>query len=139
MNISRLFSIKKRKGHSTDGSMSFIQHLEEFRRRRIICVIALLASMFGCLAFAPKLFNILQMPLVKVPDHQLIVLSPLEYYITCIKLALIAGLFVVSPVILFQIWRFVAPGLKSNEKRFMLPFVILGTLFFLSAAVRLHF
>jgi len=135
MNLRRLFSIKKRQGQSKDGSMSFIEHLEEFRRRLIICVIALFVSMFGCLALAPRLFDILQMPLAKVPDHQLIVLSPLEFYITCIKLALVAGLFVVSPVVLFQIWRFVSPGLKSNEKHFMLPFVILGTLFFIGGGV----
>jgi sec-independent protein translocase protein TatC len=135
MKLSRIFSIRKRQKHSVDGSMTFIEHLEEFRRRLIICVIALMASMFGCLAFAPKLFVLLQIPLAKIPDHKLIVLSPLEYYIVLLKLALVAGLFVVAPVILFQVWRFVAPGLKSNEKRFTLPFIILGSLFFIGGGM----
>ena len=131
MGKSRIADAASRKKETLGGRMSFLEHLSELRRRLIACIIVVFVAMLGCLALAPELFVILQAPLSKVPHHQLIVLSPIELYLTYLKLALLAGLFVASPFILFQIWRFVAPGLYSNEKRFMLPFVMLGSLSFI--------
>ncbi len=111
--------------------MSFIEHLRDLRKRLLWAVIGVGVVSFACFAFAPELFDYLRRPLAALPTHQkLIVLSPLELYITYIKLAILASLFLSAPWTLFQVWLFVAPGLYGHEKRWVAPFVILGTLFF---------
>ena len=110
--------------------MSFISHLGELRRRLMYVVAVLLAAALGCFSFAPELFEILRRPLENIPDASMIVLTPLEMFVTYLKLAVVAGIFVTTPWILVQLWLFIAPGLYQNEKRWLAPFVILGSLFF---------
>jgi sec-independent protein translocase protein TatC len=110
--------------------MSFFAHLRELRRRIVYCLVGVFIAALVCMNYAPELFAWLRQPLEALPRQRLIVLSPLELYITYLKLALLASVFVCAPLILYQMWRFVAPGLYSNEKRWIAPFVILGTLFF---------
>ncbi len=115
----------------TEG-MTFLQHLGELRRRLLYAVAGLCLVALACFAFAPELFDLLRQPLANLPHQKLIVLSPLELYITYIKLAVLAALFVAAPWILLQVWLFVSPGLYGHEKRWVAPFVVLGSAFFAS-------
>jgi sec-independent protein translocase protein TatC len=111
--------------------MSLVEHLTELRRRLIYVVIALLVATVVSFTFAPELFHFLRHPLdVATSGQKLIVLSPLEMVFTYMKLALLAAFFVTAPWILAQLWLFVAPGLYAHEKKWIAPFIIMGTLSF---------
>jgi len=112
------------------GRMGFAEHLRELRKRLLYSVAAILIAAFGCFGFAPELFELLRQPLAAVPDQQMIVIGPLEMFITYLKLSVLAGLFIAFPWVLLQIWWFIAPGLYQHEKRWVAPFVLLGTIFF---------
>ncbi len=114
--------------------MSFMSHLRELRRRLGWAMLGVFIAAIGCLFFSAELFDWLRGPMAHLPSNKLIVLSPLELYVTYIKLAVVAALFVSSPWILYQLWRFVAPGLYGHERRWIAPFIILGTMFFVGGA-----
>ncbi len=108
-------------------------HLQELRKRLIFSFIAMGVGFFLCYAFADSIFNILAAPLMKelMPKGgSLIFTSVAEAFFTYMKVAFIAGIIVTSPFILYQIWAFVAPGLYQKEKRYVIPFVLGGSLFF---------
>ena len=120
---------------STAGRMSFVEHLRELRLRLIYCSIALLVATGACWSFRVQLFELLRRPLSSLATNQtLIVLSPLEQFVTYLKLSVLASVFVTSPFVLLQIWRFVSPGLYDKERRWLTPFVFLGSLFFCGGA-----
>lgn len=107
-------------------------HLQELRKRLILSFIAIGLGFALCYAFADSIFNILALPLMKImpAGGSLIFISVAEAFFTYMKVAFIAGLILASPFVLYQIWAFVAPGLYRNEKRYAIPFVFLGSLFF---------
>ncbi len=107
-------------------------HLQELRKRLILSFVAIGISFFVCYAFKEFLFDILAAPLLKVmpPGGFLIFTSVAEAFFTYMKVAFIAGLILVSPIVLYQIWAFVAPGLYQKEKRYAIPFVLGGSIFF---------
>jgi sec-independent protein translocase protein TatC len=107
-------------------------HLQELRKRLILSFIAVGAGFILCYAFADSIFNILALPLLKVmpAGGSLIFTSVAEAFFTYMKVAFIAGLILASPFVLYQIWAFVAPGLYQKEKRYVVPFVLGGSIFF---------
>jgi sec-independent protein translocase protein TatC len=107
-------------------------HLQELRKRLILSFIAVGAGFILCYALAQPIFDILAAPLLKVmpTGGSLIFTSVAEAFFTYMKVAFIAGLILTSPFILYQIWAFVAPGLYQKEKRYVVPFVLGGSLFF---------
>jgi sec-independent protein translocase protein TatC len=107
-------------------------HLQELRKRLILAFIAIGVGFFVCYAFKELLFDILAAPLLKVMPigGSLIFTSVAEAFFTYMKVAFIAAVILVSPFILYQIWAFVAPGLYQKEKRYVVPFVLGGSLFF---------
>lgn len=117
--------------------MPFTSHLEELRSRlvRIFTVIA--AVFVGCYFFKEKLFNILTGPLEDIlPDKGAMIFTSLpEAFFTYLKVSFFAAVFLSSPYILYQIWKFVSPGLYEKEKRYVAPFVISSTVFFLGGAL----
>jgi sec-independent protein translocase protein TatC len=113
--------------------MSFIDHLRELRWRLLWSIIAIGVSGAVCLYFADEIFLWIVAPLAAI-DTQMQVLSPMEMFMAYLKLGLLAGVFVASPFVLWQVWLFVAPGLYAHEKRWVIPFVVLGSLFFVSGA-----
>lgn len=117
------------------ATMGFVGHLAELRRRLAYAVAAILASMLLAFGYAEVLFEILKAPLDSIPDQKMIALGPLEVFITYLKLALVAGIFLSAPVLLYQFWAFLSPGLYEHEKKWVLPFVFLGTLFFVSGGL----
>ncbi len=122
-----------------DLRMGFLEHLGELRRRLIISIIAVVAAFAVSWIFVEEIFLFLQQPLIiAAPQEHMAALHQAdmaEVFFTALKAALLAAVFLASPVILFQIWKFIAPGLYPNEKKAVLPFMFMGTVcFFVGAA-----
>ncbi|MBM4341105.1 MAG: twin-arginine translocase subunit TatC [Deltaproteobacteria bacterium] len=107
-------------------------HLQELRKRLVFSFIAVGAGFIVCYAFSENLFAILSQPLLKMMPSggTLIFTSVAEAFFTYMKVAFIAGIILTSPFVLFQVWAFVAPGLYRHEKRYVIPFVAAGSIFF---------
>ena len=107
-------------------------HLQELRKRLIFSFVAIGVGFFVCYYFKEYLFNNLAAPLLKVMPigGSLIFTSVAEAFFTYMKVTFIAAVILVSPLVLYQIWAFVAPGLYQKEKRYVVPFVLGGSLFF---------
>jgi sec-independent protein translocase protein TatC len=122
--------------HPDDDRMPLTGHLQELRSCLIKSFLAAAVGFAVCYANVEKIFFFLTGPLTRIdiPGLTLIGTAVIEAFFTKMKVAFIAGLFIALPVILRQIWRFVAPGLYEHEKRYALKFVFFGTLFFLLGA-----
>jgi sec-independent protein translocase protein TatC len=120
-----------------NDKLPFTEHLEELRERLIKCFIALGLSALVGYFFSKKIFQILTRPLIKImpPGETLIFTNLPEAFFTYLKVSLLAGVFLALPVILYQIWSFISPGLYRKEKRYIFPFVILSTIFFIGGAL----
>jgi sec-independent protein translocase protein TatC len=120
--------------------MSFLEHLDELRKRLIVSVSALGIGFVVCWAYVERLLDFIFTPLTEtIKGGKFQYIEPGEGFMLRMKLAALAGLFLALPVILWQIWRFVAPGLYSNEKRLAIPFVFLSTVFFTLGAAFSHY
>jgi len=113
--------------------MSLMEHLEELRKRILWSVLFFAVAFFPCWAYYREIFRFLMVPLHKVaPELKLSYLALSDPFILYFKMAALAAVFVASPFLLFQIWKFVAPGLYQRERRMALPFVLATTFFFLA-------
>jgi len=119
--------------------MSFLEHLEELRVRLIRSLLALVAGFAVCWGFRERIFHLLTEPLrSSYPGIKFIYTGPSEALMLYMKMAFFAGIFVAAPFILYQIWAFIAPGLYPHEKAWAVPFIALGSLFFLGGAAFGH-
>ena len=109
-----------------DQDMSLTNHLEELRYRLVVTAITLGACFLALYPLSDQLLIILSVPM----REQLYMLAPTEAFLIHLKLAFFGAIVISLPMTLFQGWAFVAPGLYANEKKYALPFVILGTIFF---------
>ena len=112
-------------------SMPLLAHLEELRKRIICSVVAVLAGILSWWSFADRIFGLMQQPIIQALRHHglgggLVYLNPTEPFNLYLDVAVVAGLFAASPFVFYQLWRFIAPGLYREEKRYALPF-LLGT------------
>lgn len=114
--------------------MSLLDHLDELRRRLLISVIAIFVAFIGCWYFAPTIFHWLEMPILEVlPKGEKLAFTELAGpFLLYFKVALLAGIFAASPVVLLQVWLFIRPGLYSREQRLALPFIFFTSLFFIA-------
>src|SRR5574337_1754577 len=124
---------------TVDVKMPLTAHLEELRWRLIKSLLAIAVGFIIAYNFADALFHFLTQPLLAInagadPAVHLIGTGVVEAFFTKLKVAFIAGIFVASPVILYQSWQFVAPGMYDSEKRYAQPFVVFGTFFFIAGA-----
>ena len=119
-----------------EARMPFTGHLQELRSCLIKSLVAIAAGFGLCYLFVEDLFFFLTKPLtrVAVPGLTLIGTGVIEAFFTKMKVAFVAGLILALPVVLWQIWRFVAPGLYEHEKRYAKSFVLCGSIFFLLGA-----
>jgi sec-independent protein translocase protein TatC len=120
----------------TEVTMPLTAHLEELRWRVVRALIAVMIAFGGCFYFSDRVFDFLTQPLLGLGDStvQLIGTGITEAFFTRLKVSFIAAVFVASPVIFFQAWGFIEPGLIDNERRLAIPFVIAATFFFVSGA-----
>ncbi len=120
--------------------MPLTEHLRELRTRLIRSVLAFLIASGVSFYFARYVFEFLKEPVVKsYPEVELITLSPTEPLFILIKISLTVGLILASPVILFEIWRFVEPALYPNEKRLFIPLLLSSILLFVMGGVFSYF
>lgn len=123
-------------GEDTDARMPLTAHLEELRWRIVRALAALGIAFAACYWFAEELFDFLLWPLAQLRPGEMNVIGTgvAEAFFTKLKVSLIAAVFVASPVLFYQAWQFVAPGLYSHEKRYARPFVAAATFFFVLGA-----
>ncbi len=113
--------------------MSFLDHLEELRKRLIVSLVAVAVAFLLCWNYAEVIFGKLQEPLTKFLPHgdKLAYTRLTAPFFLYMKVAFFAGLFVAAPVILSQVWLFIAPGLYKRERRYAAPFIIFASIFFI--------
>ncbi len=124
-------------GRDPQKELSLTEHLAELRTRLIRSIAAVAVGFCISYAFIEPIFAMLSRPLAKVlpPGTSLIFTSYPEAFFTYLKLALVCGIFIASPFILYEIWAFVAPGLYEHEKKWALPFVAFSSIFFVGGAL----
>jgi len=110
-------------------AMSFLDHLEELRRRIIYSLIAVAGGFFLCWGYAEKIYEVMQRPIMEALRHnglaeKLVYLNPTEPFNLYLKVGFLAGLFVASPFVLYQVWLFISPGLYRHERRYVVPFMV---------------
>jgi sec-independent protein translocase protein TatC len=134
--------LRRRRQQDTSGTMTVVEHLTELRRRLVISVLALLAGMIGGWFLYPSVFNLALKPFCSfMKVHPGVALDPrdpckvvfltiTEPFITKIKVVAFLGLVMALPVILYQLWRFITPGLTEKERRYAVPFVVSSLVLF---------
>jgi len=124
-----------------DEKIPLTSHLEELRKRIIVCFIAISIGFSISYYFSEQIFSILSRPLTAVlPQGSSFIFTGItEAFFTYLKLSFFAGIFLSSPVIIYEIWRFVAPGLYEKEKRYVIPFVLFASIFFVAGVVFCYF
>jgi sec-independent protein translocase protein TatC len=123
------------------AKMSFLEHLDELRTRLIRSVTALVAAFLICLFFIDKIQAFIMKPLYATLPRggSFIFTEPTEGFMLQMKIAALAGVFLAAPVILWQLWKFIAPGLYSHEKKFAIPFVLFASVFFAAGGLFSHY
>jgi sec-independent protein translocase protein TatC len=121
--------------------MTLAEHLAEARTRIMICTAAILAFGVVCFVFYPQILHVLQRPYCRATPHhcRFLVTNPLDGLTLRIKIAFFGGFLVSSPILFWEVWRFVTPGLKAKERRYALPFVLSSIFFFLGGVVLAYF
>jgi sec-independent protein translocase protein TatC len=124
-----------------DEKLPLNEHLEELRIRLIRCCIAIAVGTCVSYAFKEKIFDILSQPLINAmhKGDKLIFTGITEAFFTYIKISLFSGILISIPIILYEFWMFTAPGLYQNEKKVILPVVIISTFFFVGGALFAYF
>lgn len=130
------------------GEMSLVEHLEELRSRLFKSAVAVTIAFAIGFLFRDALFDVLIGPYCDLPEElrgasgvfsaercSLIVTSPLGAFFVTIKAAAVLAIVLAAPPVAYQMWRFITPGLRSSERRFALPFVLLTFLLFAGGAV----
>ncbi len=120
-----------------DEKKPFTAHLKELRDRLVVSLAGLGVAFIITYSFKEKIFHFLMLPFIKVmpAGSSFIFTSITEAFITYFKVSLVAALFLAAPVILYEIWMFVAPGLYEKEKKYIVPFIIFGSFFFIGGAL----
>ena len=118
------------------SAMSFLEHLEELRKRIIWSIVAVGVAFLVCWHWSETIYGYMQKPIMEALQRnhlstKLTYLNPTEPFNMYMKIGLIAALFVASPFVLYQLWAFVAPGLYRNEKKYVVPFMVLSVGLFL--------
>lgn len=125
-------------GQEEVHEMTFTEHLNELRIRLVRCIIGAFVGFLVCYGFAEQLFELLMKPLMDLlqPTGGALIYTGLpEAFFTHLKVAAIAGVFVASPYIFYQLWMFIAPGLYEGERKYMIPIAFFSALCFVLGAL----
>ncbi|WBF67674.1 twin-arginine translocase subunit TatC [Desulfovibrio subterraneus] len=119
-----------------ESPMTLVQHLDELRKRLKYIALAAIVGCLACYGFAEELFNLLVAPMVRFMPEQssFIFTAPQEAFLTYLKVAALAGIFLTSPYIFYQVWAFIAPGLYEEERKYIVPVAVFSALFFVGGA-----
>jgi sec-independent protein translocase protein TatC len=117
-----------------ESAMSVLEHLDELRSRlgRSVLVLAIIIGV--CWAFSDRILQFLLIPIRRhlLEGDEIVFITPIEPFMTYMKASAILAIFICAPYLLYQIWAFVAPGLYKHERKLVIPFLALGTLFFVA-------
>jgi len=117
-----------------------IEHLEELRRRLFVIAVSIFVFSIASFFIAQEIYDVLKYPALKYyPNLQFVTLSPSSAFFVLMKISLIAGIVFSFPVIFYQIWKFVEPGLLPHEKRLLIPLLSLGIFLFISGILFAYF
>ncbi len=110
-------------------TMGFLDHLEELRRRLVYSLGAVAVGFFVCWGYRERIYAFMQKPIMDAlrangTTDKLVYLNPIEPFNLYLKIAALAGLFLTSPFVLYQVWMFISPGLYRREKRYVVPFMV---------------
>ena len=119
-----------------ENEMSFFDHLEELRKRAIIAIVAVIISSAVIFPFMPKLVEILRNQLIGVTLHTF---SPMEAIFVTFKASIYAGVVISSPIIIYELWAFVSPGLTGKERKMVITALVPTILLFLAGASFAYF
>jgi sec-independent protein translocase protein TatC len=124
-----------------DGRMGFLEHLDELRTRLIRSCVAVGAGMLAAFVFVDRIAEFVLEPTIRIlpAGSQLIFTRPGEAFSFYLNVALIGGVVLASPFVSYQAWRFIAPGLYRDEKKFAVPFVVFATIGTISGALFSHY
>ena len=125
----------------TGGKMSFLDHLDELRRRIIYSLFAVLVGFGIAFFWLDDIFTFIFKPMQAMlpAGQEMIYTDPGEQIFLLFKIGLMVGLIIASPLVLAQVWLFIAPGLYRHEKKLAIPFVIMGTTLFVGGAAFSHY
>ncbi|MBI4478223.1 MAG: twin-arginine translocase subunit TatC [Acidobacteria bacterium] len=125
----------------TGAKMSFLEHLEELRKRIVNSLIAIVVAMGLSFFFIDKIFDFIMEPLARVlpPGSRMMYAEPTEALVLYLKMGGLTGILVSAPFIMWQVWLFIAPGLYTKEKKFALPFIFLTSICFIGGAAFSHY
>jgi len=120
-----------------EEKMPFTSHLEELRTRLMRSAVAVGIVFVACYLVKERLFELLTLPLtVAMPDNSSMIFTSLpEAFFTYLKISFFAAIFLSCPYLLYQLWKFISPGLYEQERKYVVPFVIFSTIFFLGGAL----
>ncbi len=123
-----------------EGRMTFLEHLDELRKRITHAVGGLLVGFIIAFAFINPVFDFVYQRLTaSVPGGKLIYTEAPEMFMLWIKIAVLTGVLIASPYIMLQVWLFIAPGLYAKEKKLAIPFVLSSSALFISGAAFSHY
>ena len=110
-------------------TMGFLDHLEELRKRIVYSIISVAVGFGVCWWKVERIYDVMQRPIMDAlkangMSEKLVYLNPTEPFNLYLKIAALAGLFLTSPFVLYQVWMFISPGLYRNEKRYVVPFMV---------------
>ena len=110
-------------------TMGFLDHLEELRKRIVYSIVAVAVGFFACWWKVEAIYDIMQRPIMDAlrangMSEKLVYLNPTEPFNLYLKIAALAGLFLTSPFVLYQVWMFISPGLYRKEKKYVVPFMV---------------
>ena len=117
------------------GKMSFLEHLDELRKRLLHIVAYLFGGFILCLFFREEIFDFIQVPILPhLPEgsKSLNIFKIQSGFMLYMKVALLGGIFITIPGTLYEVWKFIAPGLYKKEKKYVLPFLFFSIILFLS-------
>lgn len=118
-----------REGNS--GEESLVDHLTELRIRLIRAVLAISATSMLCWIYSEKIFDLIRKPISPFLPQGLIFTAPMDKFMAHLKVSIFGGFILSTPVWLYQLWKFVAPGLYVHEKKWALSFIFSGSVLFL--------
>jgi sec-independent protein translocase protein TatC len=123
------------------AKMSFLEHLDELRKRLINSVIAIAVGCVVSFIFLERVFDFVTLPMRQLlpAGGHLVQTAPSEFFMLYLKVGALVGLFVALPVVMLQLWLFIAPGLYAHEKKFAIPFVALSSSLFMVGAAFSHY
>lgn len=118
------------------GKMSFLDHLDELRKRLVHIAISLAVGFVVCWFFAKRIYDFLALPISQYlpPGVKLVYTNPTDPFTLYMKVAMLAGVFLTLPFTLFEVWKFISPGLYRKEKRYVVPFIVFSMILFISGA-----